>query len=278
MGGNSMFIEGKDVVQQILSGSGLKKVRGHDEVSKWVNNLSAVLYSNEFSDGFMKEVQTIMRDADMLLTLIKTTNLANGAFPRKGALEDQLEVVAKLMKAKDERSAERDFFHVTINNWDTHNNLGSQVNTNYASISLSVKYFVAECKAQGIWNNVVMMSASDFGRTMTSNGAGTDHGWSGNHFILGGDVQGKQFFGKYAEHINTREYGNEQDLGRGRLIPGHPYDSILVPIALWMGVPENELDAVFPNLKYWDRSTDIHAQSAVFKNPVVAATSEITYV
>merc|ERR1712000_279861 len=35
-----------------------------------------------------------------------------------------------------------------------------------------------------------MGTVSDFARTLTSNGQGTDHAWGGNHFIMGGGVNG----------------------------------------------------------------------------------------
>gem|GEM_PF-4146796 len=38
---------------------------------------------------------------------------------------------------------------------------------------------------------VTLFSASDFGRTLTSNGDGSDHAWGGNQFVMGGGVIGK---------------------------------------------------------------------------------------
>ena len=41
----------------------------------------------------------------------------------------------------------------------------------------AIKAFVSEMKSQGIWNDITLVSLSDFGRTLTSNGEGTDHAW-----------------------------------------------------------------------------------------------------
>jgi len=104
---------------------------------------------------------------------------------------------------------------------------------------------VAELKAQGIFNNVVLMTESDFGRTLTSNGGGSDHGWAGNHLILGGSIRGGNIFNEYPESLVE---GNAQDAGRGRLIPKYPWESIMAPIAEWMGLERSRKAAVFPNI------------------------------
>ena len=100
---------------------------------------------------------------------------------------------------------------------------------------------------------------SDFGRTLSFNGQGTDHGWAGNHFVLGGSVNGGQVLNDF---IETFEFGNIMDAGRGRPIPKYPWESMMAPIAEWMGVTGPE--TVFPNLVNFDQSTRIIAKSALF--------------
>ena len=39
----------------------------------------------------------------------------------------------------------------------------------------ALQCFINDMKLQGIWEDVTIVSASEFGRTLTSNGAGTDH-------------------------------------------------------------------------------------------------------
>jgi hypothetical protein len=58
--------------------------------------------------------------------------------------------------------------------------------------------------------------------------------------------------------------GNAQDLGRGRLVPEYPWESMLVPIATWMGVETDQLAEVFPNLGNFN-TTHIIAQDDLFK-------------
>merc|ERR1711924_377746 len=73
-----------------------------------------------------------------------------------------------------------------------------------------------ELKAQNIFESVVIASESDFGRTLSSNGAGTDHAWAGNHFVIGGNVNGGRVYNDFPSSLLD---GNDQDLGRGRLLP-----------------------------------------------------------
>ena len=49
----------------------------------------------------------------------------------------------------------------------------------------------------GVAGDVTTFTASDFGRTLSSNGNGSDHAWGGNHIIMGGSVAGGRIHGEY---------------------------------------------------------------------------------
>merc|ERR1711904_200837 len=118
----------------------------------------------------------------------------------------------------------------------------------------ALRSFVGELKAQKVFDKTVLASESEFGRSLTSNGAGTDHAWAGNHFVIGGSVNGGHVFNDFPSSLLE---GSEQDLGRGRLIPKYPWESMMVPIAGWMGVQESQHATVFPNLAKFDRASHI---------------------
>jgi uncharacterized protein (DUF1501 family) len=103
--------------------------------------------------------------------------------------------------------------------------------------------FWTELGLHGLQEDVVLFSASDFGRTLTSNGLGTDHAWAGNHFVLGGQVNGGRIYGSYPELAS----GSALDIGRGRILPTTSVDEYSSEIASWFGVPASELSTVFPN-------------------------------
>merc|ERR1711865_1176733 len=82
--------------------------------------------------------------------------------------------------------------------FDTHEDVdGQELKRLMTDVDQSLKVFVAELKAQGLWENVTIVTVSDFGRTLSSNGRGSDHAWGGNHFVLGGSVNGGKIFGKF---------------------------------------------------------------------------------
>merc|ERR1712046_314416 len=120
--------------------------------------------------------------------------------------------------------------------------------------------FVAELKAQNVFDSTVLVAESDFGRSLTSNGAGTDHAWAGNYFVLGGGVNGGHVFNEFPASLLE---GNPQDAGRGRLIPKYPWETMMVPIAEWMGLETSQHSSVFPNLANFN-SSHIIGRSSLF--------------
>ena len=70
---------------------------------------------------------------------------------------------------------------------------------------------------------VAIATLSDFGRTLTSNGRGTDHAWGGNHVVMGGEVRGGQILGAYPSTL-AKSDANPLNIGRGRLIPTTPWE------------------------------------------------------
>jgi uncharacterized protein (DUF1501 family) len=91
---------------------------------------------------------------------------------------------------------------------------------------------------------VTLFTASDFGRTLTVNGDGTDHGWGGHHFVVGGAVKGRQIAGSYPELTA----GASTDAGNGRLIPTTAVEQYAATFATWMGVADSDLPLVLPNI------------------------------
>eukprot|EP01048_Picozoa_sp_COSAG05_P004332 COSAG05_NODE_228_length_13388_cov_2.850403_7_plen_103_part_00 len=93
--------------------------------------------------------------------------------------------MAKVIASRDILETERDVFVVQQGQFDTHTDLHEGFNGQMAEINSALEQFVAEMKATGIWEQVTIISQSDFGRTLTSKGVGTDHAWAGHHFYHG---------------------------------------------------------------------------------------------
>ena len=113
-----------------------------------------------------------------------------------------------------------------------------------AEVSKAVSEFYKVLEEMGLTENVTTFSTSDFGRTLTSNGNGTDHAWGGNVFVMGGAVNGNKMYGQYP----SLALGNPLDVESGVLIPTTSTDEYFAELAIWFGVPKSELKTMFPNI------------------------------
>lgn len=106
---------------------------------------------------------------------------------------------------------------------------------------------------------MTIVTASDFARTLTSNGLGTDHAWGGNVWLAGGALKGGKIFGEYPDDLSD---DGKQNVGRGRLIPTTPWEGMWSGIAKWMGIVDGDkgLDYVLPNLKNFGSEHIIHVE------------------
>lgn len=97
-------------------------------------------------------------------------------------------------------------------------------------------------------DNVVLFTASDLGRTLTSNGDGSDHGWGGNSMILGGRVNGRQTLGQYPEmDLEGVQISNTE---RGNFAPTTSLEEYYAELALWFGLDEEDLEEhALPNVR-----------------------------
>jgi len=171
------------------------------------------------------------------------TGFTKGVHETGVPLGEQLELLAKLLSVKDNFPGQkkRQIFFVNHHGWDTHNSDNTH-QVNYLSNSLSA--FNAALEKMGIENNVTTFTISDFGRALTTNGSGTDHGWGGHAFVMGGAVKGGDIFGKMPEIKK-----DSPDAWSDRIIPSTSIESYMGTIVKWFGANENELDTIFPNLK-----------------------------
>ena len=146
---------------------------------------------------------------------------------------------------------ERAVFFTQIGSFDTHKDLHSGLGRLLPNVNAALKTFKQEMQAQGNWDNVVVVTLSDFARTLTSNGRGTDHAWGGHNIITGGKVRGGQIHGEYPDDLRSSgplNVGKE----RGRLIPTRGWESLWNGISEWMGVEAGQMDTVLPNRKNYD--------------------------
>lgn len=164
----------------------------------------------------------------------------------KSNLKEQFRTVARVILKRDALAAKRDVFYVSQGGYDTHSDVGGTRVTNlFAELDDAINCFTKEMKSRGLWQNVTIVTASEFGRTLTSNGQGSDHGWGGNHFAMGGAINGGRFFGQFPSDLTDASNIN---VGRGRLIPTTSWDSLWNGLAIWFGLNQARIAQVLPNL------------------------------
>jgi uncharacterized protein (DUF1501 family) len=98
----------------------------------------------------------------------------------------------------------------------------------------------------GLEEKVTTFTISDFARTLTSNGNGSDHAWGGNAIVAGGAVNGGDVYGDYPDL-----YVKDNPLmvsRRGNLIPTTAADEFFAELILWFGVSPNDLSIILPNI------------------------------
>lgn len=167
-----------------------------------------------------------------------TTNFPRNRFGR------DMRMIARIIAANQALDAPQQIFFVTYGGWDHHDNVLSRQNDMLGVLSNGLMAFDAALSELDMQNNVTTFTISDFGRTLTSNGNGSDHGWGGNMMVMGGQVDGGKIFGEYPDLT----LDNPLDIGGGILIPTLPTDSIYRSLGDWFGVPPNAQAALLPNL------------------------------
>lgn len=177
------------------------------------------------------------------------------AFPTS-ALGNQLKMIARLIEAREPArfDMKRQIFFCSVGGYDTHTsqvtltpNLNTTTGTHAGllnDVSECLFAFQRAMEQIGASANVTTFTASDFNRTFPTNSQGSDHGWGGHHFIMGGAVKGGQTYG----HLPVFAINGPNDTSTGRWIPTLAVDQFSATLARWFGVTPTDMPSIFPNL------------------------------
>lgn len=156
----------------------------------------------------------------------------------------QLRMVARLINVRSDLQMQRQIFYVGLGGFDTHDNQLNDQSQALAELDAALAAFHAATVEMAVANAVTTFTASEFGRTTSVNGDGTDHGWGSHHLIMGGAVNGRRIYGTPP----NLTVGGPDDAGWGQIIPTASVDQYAATIARWYGVPPTDMATVFPNI------------------------------
>ena len=163
----------------------------------------------------------------------------------------QLGGVAQTMSLRTGLGVNRQVFYTAAGGYDTHDSQAIDLPNRHRELDEAVAAFHAAMIELGLWDDVLLFTMSDFGRSLVENGDGCDHGWGGHHFVMGGSVSGQEIYGD----IPDIDPGHPQYTeSRARLIPTTSVEQHAAALGSWFGLDSAELNQVFPNLSRFDRT------------------------
>ena len=198
-------------------------------------------YDSIYERGFADVQRRAVDAADQVSAAIANVPPLNTVFPQS-QLGTQLRTVARLIASRDELQMQRQIFFVAVGGFDSHDDQNQPGLLGGVSDAIAA-FYDATVELQ-VDQMVTTFTQSDFGRTLTSNGDGTDHAWGGNQLVVGGAVNGGDLYGSYP----VLEIGGPEDVGGGRIIPSTSADQYAATLSRWFGIPEVDLDVVAPSL------------------------------
>lgn len=271
--GNAVFLAGQNVVQYVtttgaapallINGAQGNSVFGS---SAGPSNLAALVQDTTGTSDFGADYATIVNRsinsaasinaafASSIATGIAApppyTNLLTG-LTATNSLAVQLHTVAQMVAAAPGLGVKRQVFFVSMGGFDTHQNQNTIQPDLLHQISEALAYFDGALTNVGGMDRssqVTTFTASDFSRTWTTNGSGTDHAWGSHHLVVGGAVNGKNIYGQFPTvGIDLGTFTNPDQTGNA-IIPTTSVDQYAATLGAWFGVPAATLGTIFPNL------------------------------
>jgi uncharacterized protein (DUF1501 family) len=246
--GNNMLQAGDSTIQYQLSSQGAVKVQALNDLYRSAAGANAVrrLMTDPRSHLLENELAKISTRAiagEALVTNALAGVSLNVAFPAT-SIGRQLQMVARMISARGALSQGRQLFFVQHGGYDFHDDLLAGQAVKLKELGDAMAAFYAATAELGVTQNVTAFTTSEFGRALQSNGRGSDHGWGGHHFIMGGAVLGNRIYGSFP----AVALGGPEDSGQGRLIPTTSVDEYAATLVRWFGVPDAKLGTVLPNI------------------------------
>ena len=200
-------------------------------------------YGSIYELGFAEIQKRAVAAADLIGNALDNELPPTTVFPQT-QLGQQLATVAHLIAARDRLQMQRQIFFVATGGFDSHDDQILNQPGLLGGVSAAMAAFYNATVELGVSDMVTSFTQSDFARTLTSNGDGTDHAWGGNQLVIGDAVAGREMYGIYPR----LELDGPDDVSGGRIIPTTSADQYAATLSKWFGIPDADLATVAPHI------------------------------
>lgn len=252
--GNALYLSGRLSAQYTLSPDGSiplvsrrrGSVYGSSEVARTMESLMLGGGDGNLMANVLSSTTRRALDANETLSsaLAGMPDLGTSFTTDALGLGAQLRMVARMIAARSNLGMKRQVFFVSAGGFDLHDGLIEGHPPLLNAVGGALHDFYRTTEAMGVQNQVTSFTASDFGRTLSGNKDGSDHGWGSHHLIVGGAVKGGRFYGQ----VPVLADDGPNDVGRGRLLPTTSVDQFAATLGRWFGASDGELREVLPRL------------------------------
>jgi uncharacterized protein (DUF1501 family) len=264
LAGSNFFQVGEEVLQYHMTPNGsigladrqstsVPRVAQHQGLDDMLGQSYGHLFEQQYAqttsraianDTFIKAALATVPDYSDQFT--RSTD-ADGNLNR---VASQLQMILRMIQARGTLGMRRQIFFAALGGFDTHDAQLEDHDALLRQLSNALADFHDTTETLGLADQVTLFTASDFNRTYNSNGKGSDHAWGSHHMVMGGAVNGGRLYGE----MPTLAINGPDDTGsRGSWIPSVSTDEMAATLALWFGVPINDLPLVLPNIGNFDR-------------------------
>jgi uncharacterized protein (DUF1501 family) len=251
--GSAVFLAGRQAFSYQIGPNGVIPVNGIKNALFGSTAASAALRTlmtdsrthileSEYNNVARRSIDNEVTMTNALANVALTTSFTQAS--GTNSLAAQLNIVARIIAARGTLGNRRQVFFVSLGGFDNHDFLLRDHARLLPQVDFALDAFYRATVELGVADRVTAFTASDFGRTLASNGDGSDHGWGGHHFIQGGAVRGGRFYGTAPQVAVT----GDSQVGQGRLLPTTSVDQYGAALGSWFGAEASELATIFPNL------------------------------
>ena len=273
LSGTNIFQAGNETIEYAINEQGSKGIGGYDAQSGWIfnrlrseaiDNMLAQNYQDVFKKTYANTIINSIGAHEQFSTAIdkfmdfEVGGTHESVFNAQNPISQRLKMIARTIAvstddanngnigSSDILDFNRQIFFLNFGGWDHHDQLLDTQVGMLGALGSALQEFNEALQLIGMEDQVLTMTTSEFGRTLTSNGDGSDHAWGGNVMVMGGNnlINGGQIFGNYP----SLELGSANELGNGVLLPTTPTDCYFAEVAKWFGVDNSDLGDIFPRL------------------------------